>query len=256
MRTKGLFKKAIWFGLALLLFLFPATLSGLLLHAETPASPRPAIQESSAQRNARERMVMEQIAWRGVRDRRVLDALRKVPRHLFVPPVMQPYAYQDTPLPIGHGQTISQPYIVGFMSEALKLKAQDRVLEIGTGSGYQAAVLSLLVQEVYSIEIVEPLGKSASARLQSLGYTNVKVRIGDGYRGWPEAAPFDAIIVTAAPGHTPQPLLDQLAPGGRLVIPVGKDVQTLVRVRRTPKGFHKERLLPVRFVPMTGEAEN
>ncbi|MCL5005183.1 MAG: protein-L-isoaspartate(D-aspartate) O-methyltransferase [Acidobacteria bacterium] len=201
-------------------------------------------------------MVQEQIERRGVRDRRVLDALRAVPRHLFVPEEMQQYAYHDTPLPIGYGQTISQPYIVGFMSEALKLRPQDRVLEIGTGSGYQAAVLSLLVREVYTIEIVEPLGKSALERLHLLGYTNVKVRIGDGYQGWPEAAPFDAIIVTAAPGHIPQPLLDQLAPGGRLVIPVGKHVQTLVRVCRTSKGFHRERLLPVRFVPMIGEVEH
>jgi len=256
MRAKCLPKKVVWFGFAFPLLLIPALFPDVLVHAETPASPQPAIQESSAQRNARERMVMEQIAWRGVHDRRVLDALRKVPRHLFVPSVMQPYAYQDTALPIGHGQTISQPYIVGFMSEALKLKPQDRVLEIGTGSGYQAAVLSLLVQEVYSIEIVEPLEKGSSERLQSLGYANVKVRIGDGYQGWPEAAPFDAIIVTAAPGRIPQPLLDQLAPGGRLVIPVGKDVQTLVRVRRISKGFQQETLLPVRFVPMTGEAEN
>lgn len=201
-------------------------------------------------------MVERQIAGRGVRDQRVLDALRAVPRHLFVPSSMQPYAYMDSPLPIGYGQTIPQPYIVAFMSEALKLKPQDRVLEIGTGSGYQAAVLSLLVKSVYSIEIVEPLGKEASKRLQRLGYTNVKVRIGDGYRGWPEAAPFQAIIVTAAPGHIPQPLLDQLAPGGRLVIPVGKGTQTLVRIKRTSKGFRQERLLPVRFVPMTGEAEN
>lgn len=201
-------------------------------------------------------MVQQQIAGRGVRDRRVLDALRAVPRHLFVPSLMQPYAYLDSPLPIGYGQTISQPYIVAFMSEALKLKPQDHLLEIGTGSGYQAAVLSLLVESVYTIEIVEPLGKEASKRLQRLGYTNVKVRIGDGYRGWPEAAPFQAIIVTAAPGHIPQPLLDQLAPGGRLVIPVGKGTQTLVRIKRTSKGFRQEELLPVRFVPMTGEVEN
>jgi len=258
MRAKCLCEKVVWFGFAFLLLLSSALFPAFLVRAQEPASSpsQPAIQDSSAQRNARERMVAEQIAWRGVRDRRVLDALRKVPRHLFVPPAMQPYAYRDSPLPIGHGQTISQPYIVGFMSEALKLKPQDRVLEIGTGSGYQAAVLALLVQDVYSIEIVEPLGKSAAERLQRLGYTNVKVRIGDGYQGWPDAAPFDAIIVTAAPGHIPQPLLDQLAPGGRLVIPVGRNVQTLVRMSRTPKGFHKERLLPVRFVPMTGEAEN
>ena len=258
MRAKGLLRKVGWFGLALPLSLFPAIFHGSFLRAEAPASSsfQIALQESPAQRKARARMVEQQIAGRGVRDRRVLDALRTVPRHLFLPPEMQPYAYMDTPVPIGYGQTISQPYIVGFMSEALTLSPQDRVLEIGTGSGYQAAVLSLLVQDVYSIEIVEPLGKNASERLQRLGYANVKVRIGDGYQGWPEAAPFDAIIVTAAPGHIPQPLLDQLATGGRLVIPVGKGNQTLVRVRRTPQGFQKERLLPVRFVPMIGEAEH
>jgi protein-L-isoaspartate(D-aspartate) O-methyltransferase len=258
MRARSLPQKAVWFGLVLLLWVFPAVVFSSLLRFQTPASSSStsAIQDSPAQRKARMSMVETQIAGRGVRDRRVLDALRAVPRHLFVPLEMQPYAYLDTPLPIGHGQTISQPYIVGFMSEALKLRPQDRVLEIGTGSGYQAAVLALLVREVYTIEIVEPLGTSASERLQRLGYTNVKVRVGDGYKGWPEAAPFDAIIVTAAPGHIPRPLLDQLAPGGRLVIPVGESVQTLVRVHRTAKGFQKERLLPVRFVPMTGKAEN
>lgn len=218
--------------------------------ATVPSGP-----ESSAQRQARQQMVQQQIAARGVRDKNVLQAMLKVQRHLFVPLEMQPYAYLDTPLPIGHEQTISQPYIVGFMTEALKLKPGERVLEIGTGSGYQAAVLSLLALEVYSIEIVEPLATEASERLRRLDYSNVKVRAGDGYRGWPEAAPFDAIIVTAAPDHIPQPLLDQLAPGGRLVVPVGKHFQTLTRVRRTTTGFKTEHLLPVRFVPMTGEAE-
>src|SRR5690348_12857336 len=211
MRAKSLSSKAVWFGVGFPSLLCLAILSGWLPRAATQAnsSPETAIQDSGLTRRARARMVNQQIANRGVRDRRVLDALRKVPRHLFVPPSMQPYAYLDTPLVIGHGQTISQPYIVGFMSEALQLRRHERVLEIGTGSGYQAAVLALLVREVYSMEVVEPLGKSAAERLRRLGYANVSVRIGDGYQGWPEAAPFDAIIVTAAPGHVPQPLLDQ-----------------------------------------------
>jgi len=211
--------------------------------------------DSGSQRAARESMVREQIAARGVRDTRVLAAMRKVPRHLFVPAEMVPSAYADQPLPIGHGQTISQPYIVGFMTEALELKPRDRVLEIGTGSGYQAAVLAELAAEVFSIEIVEPLGKEVALRLRDLGYSRIKLRIGDGYRGWPEAAPFDAIIVTAAPDHIPPALVDQLAPGGRLVLPVGRFFQQLVRVRRTPGGIKQEELLPVRFVPMVGEAE-
>ncbi len=211
--------------------------------------------DSDRQRAARESMVREQIAARGVRDARVLAAMRKVPRHLFVPAEMVPSAYADQPLPIGHGQTISQPYIVGFMTEALELKPRDRVLEIGTGSGYQAAVLAELAAEVYSIEIVEPLGKEVALRLRDLGYSRIKLRIGDGYRGWPEAAPFNAIIVTAAPDHIPPALVDQLAPGGRLVLPVGRFFQQLVRIRRTPRGIKQEELLPVRFVPMVGEAE-
>ncbi len=248
MPSTSLSPRAVCFALvALFLLLFAVPQRSF--YSETPT------QDSSIDRQERERMVQEQIANRGVRDPRVIDALRQVPRHLFVPPAARRYAYFDTPLAIGYGQTISQPYIVAFMSEALSLHPQDRVLEIGTGSGYQAAVLALLAKEVYSIEIIEPLGKSAAQRLASLGYRNVRVRIGDGYQGWPEAAPFDAIIVTAAPGHIPQPLLRQLAPGGRLVIPVGKRTQTLLRVRRTSKGFQQEELLPVLFVPMTGEAE-
>jgi protein-L-isoaspartate(D-aspartate) O-methyltransferase len=204
---------------------------------------------------AREQMVREQIEDRGVRDARVLAALRKVPRHLFVPPEERDQAYNDYPLAIGHGQTISQPYIVAYMTEALELKPRDRVLEIGTGSGYQAAILAELVADVYSIEIVEALAKEAEARLRRLGYSKVQVRAGDGYRGWPEAAPFDAIILTAAPGHIPQPLVDQLREGGRMVLPLGSWEQDLVRLRRTREGILREYLLPVRFVPMTGEAE-
>jgi protein-L-isoaspartate(D-aspartate) O-methyltransferase len=244
----------IWAALTAVL-LFPAATHVCQGPLPTRLSTAPITQDTDTYRKAREAMVQEQIAARGVRDRQVLEAMRKVPRHLFVPPAMQPYAYRDSPLPIGHEQTISQPYIVAFMTEALALKPGDRVLEVGTGSGYQAAVLAVLVREVYSIEIVEPLATEAAERLRHLGYQNVRVRAGDGYRGWPEAAPFDAIIVTAAPDHIPQPLLDQLAPGGKLVVPVGKYFQTLTRIRRTAKGYKTEKLLPVRFVPMTGEAE-
>ena len=168
---------------------------------------------------------------------------------------VQPSAYEDSALPIGLGQTISQPYVVAFMTEALELKPQDRVLEVGTGSGYQAAVLSLLVREVYSMEIVERLGREAEARLKQMGYANVRVRIGDGYRGWPEAAPFDAIIVTAAPPDVPPALVSQLQQGGRMVVPVGRYEQDLIRLRRTAKGLERENLLPVRFVPMVPEGE-
>jgi protein-L-isoaspartate(D-aspartate) O-methyltransferase len=190
-----------------------------------------------------------------VRDARVLAAMRMVPRHLFVPSEWQSLAYADQPLPIGYDQTISQPYIVAFMTEALELKLEDRVLEIGTGSGYQAAVLAEMVREVYSIEIVKPLAAEAETRLRRLGYTNIHVRSGDGYRGWPEAAPFDAIMVTAAPDHVPPPLVEQLALNGRLIVPVGRFYQDLIRIRRTSTGLKKETLLPVRFVSMTGESE-
>ena len=204
---------------------------------------------------ARERMVSEQIEARGVRDARVLAAMRRVPRHEFVPFGQRAYAYEDRPLPIGHGQTISQPYIVAVMSEALELDGSEKVLEIGTGSGYQAAVLAELAAEVYTIEIVEPLAERAADDLKRLGFEKLRVRAGDGYRGWPEAAPFDAIIVTAAPDHVPQSLVDQLAVGGRMVIPVGRMFQELVLITRDEQGVRHEDLLAVRFVPMVGEAE-
>ena len=203
----------------------------------------------------REQMVMTQIAARGVRDPRVLEAMRKVPRHLFVPARDRDAAYEDGPLPIGEGQTISQPYIVALMTELAAPAASDRVLEIGTGSGYQAAVLAELAGEVYTIEIVEPLARRAGALLEELGYTNVHTRVGDGYRGWPEKAPFQAIVVTAAPEKIPEPLKEQLAVGGRLVIPVGAFSQDLVLVTRTESGFRTDTITAVRFVPMTGEAE-
>ena len=203
----------------------------------------------------RERMVADQIEARGVRDSRVLDVLRAVPRHEFVPQAQRMHAYEDRPLPIGEGQTISQPYIVAVMTELLELEGSERVLEIGTGSGYQAAVLGRLAREVYSIEIVPELAARSGADLERLGYANVHVRQGDGYRGWPEHAPFDAILVTAAPGHVPEPLVEQLAQGGRMVLPVGDVFQDLVLVTRGAEGVRQERLLGVRFVPMTGEAE-
>jgi len=204
----------------------------------------------------RERMVRDQIMARGVTDSRVIQALRNVPRHKFVPDAEGEQAYEDHPLPIGFGQTISQPYIVAFMTEALRLQPHERVLEIGTGSGYQAAILSQIVEKVFSIEIVEPLAEGAKDTIQKLGILNVVVRAGDGYQGWPEEAPFDAIILTAAPEHIPQPLLDQLAVGGRVILPLGKTVQNLMLLKRTPDGWKKEALLPVSFVPMTGRAES
>jgi protein-L-isoaspartate(D-aspartate) O-methyltransferase len=201
-------------------------------------------------------MVAEQIVARGVSDARVLEALRKVPRHEFVPGDVQPSAYEDRPLPIGWGQTISQPYVVAAMTELAGVRPGAKVLEIGTGSGYQAAVLAELAGQVYSIEIVDGLGRQAAATLERLGYKNVHLRIGDGYAGWPEAAPFDAILVTAAPPRIPQPLLDQLAVGGRMVIPVGDVYQELLLIKRTATGYDKESVFPVRFVPMTGAAQN
>ena len=203
----------------------------------------------------RQRMVTEQLKARGISDERVLNAMNKVPREEFVPPDSRAGSYEDGPLPIGYGQTISQPYIVAFMTEQLRLKPSDRVLEIGTGSGYQAAILAELMSEVYSIEIVEPLAKNAEATLQRLGYENVHVKIGDGYKGWPEAAPFDAIIVTCAPDKVPQPLVDQLKDDGRMVIPVGdRFAQELYLLEKKNGQLKQSATLPVRFVPMAGEA--
>jgi protein-L-isoaspartate(D-aspartate) O-methyltransferase len=203
---------------------------------------------------AREAMVKQQIEARGIRDSRTLAALGKVPRHLFVPPGLGGEAYGDYPLPIGHGQTISQPYIVAFMTEAMALEGGETVLEIGTGSGYQAAVLAEIAARVFSIEIVEPLAREAAERLKRLGHTNVEVRAGDGYLGWPEQAPFDAIMVTAAAPRIPEPLKQQLKDGGRLVIPVGEpSVQELMVLTRRGSRYEERRALPVRFVPMTGK---
>ncbi len=199
----------------------------------------------------REKMVEDQIARRGIKSKPVLEAMRKVERHKFVPRNVIDGAYNDFPLPIGEGQTISQPYIVAFMTEALALKPTDRVLEIGTGSGYQAAILGEIVEEVYTIEIVEVLGQRSDSLLKKLGYQNIFVRIGDGYRGWPEEAPFDAIIVTCSPRKVPQPLQDQLAEGGRMIIPVGESyTQELVLITKEKGKLKQQSRLPVMFVPM------
>jgi protein-L-isoaspartate(D-aspartate) O-methyltransferase len=206
----------------------------------------------SGRADERARMVEEQIVARGVRDSAVLEAMRRVPRHEFVPERWRARAYEDQPLPIGAEQTISQPYIVALMTELAAVGPGARVLEVGTGSGYQAAVLATLGAEVYTIEIVESLATSARAALARLGYGAVRVRHGDGWRGWPEAAPFAAIVVTAAPPEVPPALLAQLAPGGRLVIPVGAADQELQVHERAADGVHVRRVIPVRFVPMTG----
>jgi protein-L-isoaspartate(D-aspartate) O-methyltransferase len=199
---------------------------------------------------SRQRMVKEQIEARGVKDQRVLEVMRKVKRHIFVPTQLQNAAYEDRPLPIGQGQTISQPYIVAYMTEAAKISSKDRILEIGTGSGYQAAVLGELAKEVYTIEIVKPLAESARSLLERLGYKNIKVKWGDGYQGWKEQAPFEAIIVTAAPAEVPEELVKQLKIGGRMVVPIGGFFQELYLITKTKTGIKKETLLPVRFVPM------
>lgn len=201
-------------------------------------------------------MVARQLRGRGISDARVLGAMSSVPRDKFVPKELRTSAYDDRPLPIGYGQTISQPYIVAFMTEQLQPKKDQRILEIGTGSGYQAAILSGLVAEVYTIEIVRPLAQRAEAVLRELGLRNVHVKAGDGYKGWPEHAPFDAIIVTAAPDHVPPPLIEQLKEGGRMVIPVGKSgAQELYLLEKQNGQAIQTAVIPVRFVPLTRETE-
>jgi len=196
-------------------------------------------------------MVAKQIERRGLLNERLLTTLRRVPRHLFVPSDQRSCAYEDRPLPIGEGQTISQPYIVAFMTDVLNLSRSDKVLEIGTGSGYQAAILGELSDSVFTIEINEPLGRKADKLLKKLGYTNVKVKVGDGYKGWEDHAPYDAIIVTCAPSHVPAPLKERLKEGGRMIIPVGgKFNQSLVLLRKTDNVLEEEKVLPVLFVPM------
>lgn len=220
--------------------------------------------------SARQAMVEQQLLGRDITDPAVIGAMRRVPRHLFMPESSWPLAYHDGPAPIGHGQTISQPYIVALMTQTLRVQPGMKVLEIGTGSGYQAAVLSALGAQVYSVEIVPELAAWAHGALRGAGFPvvgyepvadaslgPVHLRQGDGYRGWPEAAPFDRILLTAAPDHVPQPLKDQLAPGGRLLLPVGDDDrQELLLLTNDPTGWREERILPVMFVPMTGEAQS
>lgn len=195
-------------------------------------------------------MVEVQIRARGIKDDRVLSALHKVPRHLFVPPELQPFAYGDEPLPIGEGQTISQPYIVAYMTEALRLKGIEKVLEVGTGSGYQTAILAEIVPEVFTVELIAALAGNAQKTLRRLGYKNVLFRTGDGTFGWPEQSPFEAILVTAAAEAVPESLQEQLTPKGRMVIPVGVGIQELILISRERRGFRRKKLLPVRFVPL------
>ncbi|HOJ39518.1 MAG TPA: protein-L-isoaspartate(D-aspartate) O-methyltransferase [bacterium] len=200
----------------------------------------------------RKKMVETQIKARGIADNRVLKAMEKVERHLFVPESLRSLAYEDYPLPIGEGQTISQPYIVALMTELLELKPSDRVLEVGTGSGYQAAILAELCQKVYTIEIIPALAERAEKLLRRLNYGNITVKCGDGFAGWKEFAPFDGIIVTCAPPAVPAPLIEQLSEGGRLVIPVGEEFQQLKLIRKVKGKLVEKDLIPVRFVPMTG----
>jgi protein-L-isoaspartate(D-aspartate) O-methyltransferase len=264
--------------------LFAKRAGGLMVQRETGAPPKPVMSDldpktilllcllqaglmgagNSQQATpldfavARQRLV-EQLSGpgRNIKNRRVLDAMATVPRHEFVPEPLRKFAYLDEPLPIGYYQSISQPYIVAFMTEQLDPKPSDRVLEIGTGSGYQAAVLSQLVAEVYTIEIIEPLAKRAEADLRRLGYLNVKVLTGDGYKGWPEHAPFDSIVVTCAPDHVPQALIEQLKDDGRMIIPVGTlGNQQLYLLRKHGTKIEQQAVLPVAFVPMTGEPQD
>jgi protein-L-isoaspartate(D-aspartate) O-methyltransferase len=248
-RTRGAIGVIV--GIALAVVAVPALFIVAVLHHQDDVSPQQTFMATQ-----RHRMVQEQIERRGVHDRRVLAAMEEVPRHEFVPDSERGQAYLDRPLPIGYGQTISQPYIVALMSALAGLGPHSRVLEIGTGSGYHAAVLSRLADQVYSVEIVAALGERARKTLHRLGYRNVHVRIGDGYQGWPEKAPFDAIVLTAAPPTIPQPLLDQLKVGGTMVVPVGEVDQDLKVVTRTAGGFATRSVIPVRFVPMTGRAQD
>jgi protein-L-isoaspartate(D-aspartate) O-methyltransferase len=218
--------------------------------------PLPTINHKDQFSDRRNHMVEIQLKGRGIKDERVLQAMLKVERHKFVPPNLVNYAYHDYPLSIGEEQTISQPYIVALMTELMELKGNERVLEIGTGSGYQAAILAEIAKKVFTIEIIPTLATRAKQKLDSLGYQNIQVRTGDGYQGWVEFAPFDAIIVTAAPKHIPPPLLEQLKGGGHLVLPLGAFNQELLQITKNKDGTtSKKSIIPVRFVPMTGEAQ-
>lgn len=237
----------------ILRFFTPACLwaAAALLGAGFSPGQTPERAPGSGYGSQRLDMVKTQLRARGINDETVLTAMQVVPRHTFVPEPWREYAYTDSPLPIGYEQTISQPYIVAFMTEALQVQPSDKILEIGTGSGYQAAVLAELADSVYTIEIVEPLGTRARAVLDSLGYDNVRVKIGDGYQGWPEHAPFDAVIVTASPAEIPKPLQEQLREGGRMIIPMGESArQSLVLVEKVQGRMRRTEVLPVRFVPL------
>ncbi len=226
--------------------------------AQPPPPAEAKVQQAEPEgfKEARRRMVERQLRARDITDATVLGVMGRVARHRFVPDELDAQAYNDHPLPIGHGQTISQPYIVALMTQLAKPRGESRALDIGTGSGYQAAILAELCKVVYSIEIVEPLAEEARKRLAELGYKNITVRAGDGYRGWPEHAPFDVIIVAASPEHVPQPLIDQLAPGGHLVLPVGGYPQQLTVIEKQKDGtVRRKSVAPVMFVPMTGEAQ-
>ena len=238
--------------------IFCATLAvvvGMIVMGCNPGEGQARADQGPDWTDLRDRMVRQQIETRGVKDPEVLAAMRSVPRHRFVPSDYREAAYNDSPLPIGESQTISQPYIVALMSELLEVEAGDTVLEIGTGSGYQAAILAEMGVEVYTVEIRQKLCERAEATLGELGYDNAHVRCGDGYGGWPDQAPFDGIIVTAAPDRIPEPLVDQLAEGARMVIPLGDFYQQLMVIRKTEDGVEERSVIPVRFVPMTGKAE-
>ena len=236
-----------------MLSLMVLALSGLM--AVSCFSPGPSEEAGSESSAARDSMVVRQLASRDIHDARVLEAMREVPRHRFVPEGMRPYAYQDSPLPIGLQQTISQPYIVALMTQLAEPSEEKKALEVGTGSGYQAAVLSRVVKQVFSVEIIPELAERARGTLEELNYDNVQVRHGDGYRGWPEEAPFDIVLVTAAAAVIPEPLIEQLAEGGKLVMPVGETdgVQVLTRLTKRSGKIESERIMGVRFVPMTGK---
>lgn len=217
--------------------------------------PLTAVAQADPYFSQRRDMVDDQVRQRGIEQRGLLQAMENVPRHLFVPEVFQPEAYEDSPVEIAPGQTMSQAYVSALMISLLDLKGDEKVLEIGTGSGYDAAVLSRMANRVYTIEIDRDLGRRATQTLGTLGYTNIRVRIGDGYRGWPEEAPFDAILVTAAPPQVPEPLLEQLKIGGKMVVPVGNLVQDLQVITKTADGLERRRVSLVNFGPMTGEVE-
>jgi protein-L-isoaspartate(D-aspartate) O-methyltransferase len=222
--------------------------------AHQSASEGPAVQSVSSESFVQQRrQLVDQLKAEGIKSQSVLDALLKVPRHKFVPASSRDLAYENRPLPIGHGQTISQPFIVAYMTEAAEIAAGERVLEIGTGSGYQAAVLGELAKQVYTIEIIPELADGARAVLRELGYKNVEVKTGNGYAGWPEHAPFDAIVVTAAPDQVPQALIEQLAVRGKMIVPVGSSFQQMVIITKTESGVVERRTIPVAFVPMTGK---